>query len=58
MDIDYKIEVVKAKIEGYKRTLDEMPKDTALARWCMEGYIRREQRKLKKLLDIKNSCSE
>ena len=58
MDIDYKIEVVKAKIEGYKRTLDEMPKDTALARLCMEGYIRREQRKLKKLLTTKNSCSE
>lgn len=58
MDIDYKIEIVKSKIESYKRILDEMPKDTFLGRLCIKGYIKREEKKLKNLLETKNSCSE
>ena len=57
MDIDYKIEVVNAKIESYKKILDEMPKDTFLGRLCIKAYLKREEKKLKDLLDTKNSCS-
>ena len=57
MDIDAKIEKVKSNIKGYKKMLDEMPEDTFLGRLCIKAYLKREERKLKSLLDTKNSCS-
>lgn len=57
MDIDYEIAKVRKNIEGYKRILDEMPENTFLGRLCMKAYLKREEKKLKDLLDTKNSCS-
>ena len=58
MDINSEIEKVKKNIEAYKKMLDEMPEDTFLGRLCIKGYLKREEKKLKNLLDTKNSCSE
>lgn len=57
MDINSKIEKAKSNIEGYKKMLNEMPEDTFLGRLCIKAYIKREERKLKNLMTIKNSCS-
>ena len=37
-------------IENFKKMLEEMPEDTVLGRLCIEGYIRRDQKRLKKVL--------
>ena len=58
MDINSKIEKARKNIENYKRMLIEMPEDTFLGRLCIKGYLKREEKKLKNLLDTKNSCSE
>lgn len=58
MDINSEIEKVKKNIEAYKKMLDEMPEDTFLGRLCIKGYLKREEKKLKNLLNTKNSCSD
>lgn len=57
MDIDAKIERSKARIEYYKKTLDNIPKDTFLSRFVFSKLLEKEEEKLKRLLDTKNSCS-
>jgi hypothetical protein len=57
MNINSEIEKVKKNIEGYKRTLNEMPEDTFLGRVCIKAYLKREEKKLKKLIEHENSCS-
>lgn len=57
MDIDAKIEKARSNIEGYRKMLDEMPEDTFLGRLCIKAYLKKEERKLKSLLDAKNSYS-
>ena len=58
MDINSEIEKVKKNIEGYKKILNEMPEDTFLGRLCIKGYLKREEKKLRNLLNTKNSCSD
>ena len=57
MDINHEIERTQKNIEGYKRMLDEMPENTFLGRLCIKAYLKREEKKLKNLLNMKNSCS-
>ena len=57
MDINREIERAQKNIEGYKRMLDEMPENTFLGRLCIKGYLKREEKKLRNLLNMKNSCS-
>jgi hypothetical protein len=57
MDINREIERTQKNIEGYKRMLDEMPENTFLGRLCIKAYLKREEKKLKNLLNMKNSCS-
>ena len=57
MDINREIERTQKNIEGYKRMLDEMPENTFLGRLCIKAYLKREEKKLRNLLNIKNSCS-
>lgn len=57
MNTNSEIEKIKKNIEGYKRMLNEMPEDTFLGRLCIKGYLKREEKKLRNLLDTKNSCS-
>lgn len=57
MDINREIERTQKNIEGYKRMLDEMPENTFLGRLCIKAYLKREEKKLRNLLNMKNSCS-
>lgn len=51
MDKASKIERVKQEIEDYKMMLRLMPEDTLIGRMCIKAYIKRSEKKLKKLLE-------
>ena len=55
MNLDQEIERVKENIDYYEKMLDLMPEDTLLGRMCLEAYLRRDRRKLKKLVEKKNN---
>ena len=55
MNLDHEIERVKENIDYYEKMLALMPEDTRLGRMCLEAYLRRDRRKLKKLIEKKNN---
>ena len=55
MNLDHEIERVKENIDYYEKMLALMPEDTLLGRMCLEAYLRRDRRKLKKLIEKKNN---
>ena len=55
MNLDQEIERVKENIYYYERMLSMMPNDSILGRMCLEAYLRRNRRKLKKLVEKKNN---
>ena len=57
MDINDEIKKLEDNIQYYQRMLALMPKDTLLGRLCIEAYIKRDTRKLKKLIEKKNNSN-
>lgn len=55
MDLNKEIERVKENICYYERMLSMMPDDSILGRICLEAYLIKDRKKLKKLMAKKNN---
>ncbi len=51
MDRELEILKVKQELEDFQMMLKVMPEDTLLGRLCIKAYIKRAEKKLKKLLE-------
>lgn len=51
MNLEEKIEVCKKRIKDFEETLRLMPEDTVIGRLCIIAYIKKENKKLEKLLN-------
>ena len=50
MNTNLEVEQTKQNIANYQKMLQLMPEDTVLGRLCITAYLKREERKLRSLL--------